>query len=289
MNLTYLEQFSVIARCENMAEAAEILHISQPALSYSLSKLEDELGVKLFDRTKNRIRLNDAGRQALEFSNEILSSVDRMSDYFRSYSSVTTQMRFVSSSISGLRGIMTRFMQEVPYVRISSSTSMPDRIPQMILSSEYDIGLSTEYTENESLIYIPLCEDRLHLMVPPEHRLRDSSSCCFRDISGETLILTSENVPVIHTLDEISRRYHINQIHCDDYIVYRNLCQTTDYLFVVASLGLSYYKQELSMRCPVPVTDPEAVEQIYIVYAKGREKKLSPFLDWIEKNRDSLC
>ena len=58
MELTYLYYFKVIAEKENMSRAAETLHVSQPALSKTISKLETSLGVTLFERKKGRISLS---------------------------------------------------------------------------------------------------------------------------------------------------------------------------------------------------------------------------------------
>lgn len=65
MELTQLFQFKVLAESKTMTEAAERLHISQPALSSSLKRLETELGVQLFERRKNKLFLNEAGEKSL--------------------------------------------------------------------------------------------------------------------------------------------------------------------------------------------------------------------------------
>ncbi|MDR2499526.1 MAG: LysR family transcriptional regulator [Treponema sp.] len=65
MELTQLAQFKAIAECESLSRAAEKIYISQPSLSAALQKLEDELGARLFERTKGRIFLNEAGKRAL--------------------------------------------------------------------------------------------------------------------------------------------------------------------------------------------------------------------------------
>lgn len=62
MELLQLRYFLVAAKYEHMTKAAEVLRIAQPALSQSIKRLEQELGIPLFDREKRNIRLNDAGR-----------------------------------------------------------------------------------------------------------------------------------------------------------------------------------------------------------------------------------
>lgn len=84
MELDQLWQFKILAESKTMTEAAERLHISQPALSFSLKKLEEELGVQLFEHRKNRIILNPAGKLALEHADAILDRAEEMKNAFRS-------------------------------------------------------------------------------------------------------------------------------------------------------------------------------------------------------------
>ena len=78
MDITALEYFRVIAGMGSLTKAAERLHVTQPAMSAMLKKLEDELGVQLFDRTPNRIYLNETGEIALVHVNNILRNVEQM-------------------------------------------------------------------------------------------------------------------------------------------------------------------------------------------------------------------
>ena len=73
MELTYLYYFKVIAEKENMSRAAETLHVSQPALSKTISKLETSLGVTLFERKKGRISLSPIGQ---EFYRQVARAFD---------------------------------------------------------------------------------------------------------------------------------------------------------------------------------------------------------------------
>ena len=77
MDLMQLQYFKIIAETESLTRAAKILHVSQPAMSAMLKKLEEELGVELFDRSPNRIHLNRTGEIALIHVNTILRNVNR--------------------------------------------------------------------------------------------------------------------------------------------------------------------------------------------------------------------
>ena len=85
MELTQLLQFKTIAESKTMREAAERLHISQPALSSSLKNLETELGVRLFERQKNHLILNQAGQLALTHACAVIGRAEEMKNAFRIY------------------------------------------------------------------------------------------------------------------------------------------------------------------------------------------------------------
>lgn len=77
------EQLVAFASCGTLSAAADQLHISQPALSRSMQRLEDELGIKLFDRHKSRITLNDNGELAVRYARNLLLQETTMIEQLR--------------------------------------------------------------------------------------------------------------------------------------------------------------------------------------------------------------
>ena len=77
MNLTNLEHLVAIAKNKTISKAAEELLISQPGLTKSMQRLEEDLGLSLFNRKKNKIELNDNGLLAVEFAKKLLDGTRR--------------------------------------------------------------------------------------------------------------------------------------------------------------------------------------------------------------------
>ena len=76
MELMQLKYFKTVAEIGKISDAAQSLFISAPALSTSISRLEKELGIPLFDRTNNRIKLNRQGQIFLRYVNQIFSNLE---------------------------------------------------------------------------------------------------------------------------------------------------------------------------------------------------------------------
>ena len=85
LELYQLIQLTAIAECGTLSGAAEQLHLSQPALSRSMQKLEDTLQVTLFDRQKNKIHLNRAGELAVAQARRVIQQADDMVEQVRAF------------------------------------------------------------------------------------------------------------------------------------------------------------------------------------------------------------
>ena len=76
IELYELRQFAAFAEAGTLSGAAELLHLSQPALSRNMKTLEDELGITLFERKKNKLELNENGKYVMELTRKLLEDAD---------------------------------------------------------------------------------------------------------------------------------------------------------------------------------------------------------------------
>ena len=85
IELRLLEQLAAFAECGTLSAASEKLHISQPTLTRSMRQLENELGLALFIRSKNHLRLNETGVRAAEYAGQVLSSAVDFENKIKAY------------------------------------------------------------------------------------------------------------------------------------------------------------------------------------------------------------
>ena len=111
MDLHYLEIFNTVAQYESYKKASDILHISQPALSVQIKKLEGQIGLKLFDKIGNRVYLSENGIMLQEYTRRIFGICKRQvlsSKKWKLFSSTFWQIKsstFWYSTRGIIRGI----------------------------------------------------------------------------------------------------------------------------------------------------------------------------------------
>ena len=93
-----LEQLATFEECKTLSKAAEKLLVSQPALSRSMQKLEDKIGVRLFERSKKRIFLNKYGELAASYARQIINKENEMIEHVRSLEYSNHTITFGSAS-----------------------------------------------------------------------------------------------------------------------------------------------------------------------------------------------
>ena len=103
MNMKQLRYAVVLAQKGSFSSAAEALAISQPSLSQYIKKIENEIGLELFDRTNGDVRLTDAGRVYIEAGRKILDLEHQMEVSFSDLAAHKTGSLIVGTARTGLR------------------------------------------------------------------------------------------------------------------------------------------------------------------------------------------
>ena len=120
LELYQLTQLLAIAECGTMSGAAEQLHISQPALSRSMQKLEETLQVTLFDRQKNKIQLNKNGELAMEHARRVVEQAHDLVEQVRYFDRSQRTISIGSCAPAPLWELISMVSRLYPEMAISS-------------------------------------------------------------------------------------------------------------------------------------------------------------------------
>ena len=192
MNLDYLKTYVEMIRLGNFSEVAKKLAISQPAVSFQIQKLEQELGVRLIDRQQKTLMMTEAGKRLLVFAKLITKEHQALvHDFEQIREEVTGNLAIAASTIPGdfiLSPILSEFKKRHPAVNIQVAVTDSARVIEAVKSGEYDIGFCGISPEDRELEAKKIAEDEIVLIVFPEHPFAGWNQVSFLEVSAEQLI-----------------------------------------------------------------------------------------------------
>ncbi|HUL00634.1 MAG TPA: LysR family transcriptional regulator [Nitrospirota bacterium] len=202
MELRHLKYFVAVAEELHFGRAAKRLHIAQPPLSQQIMNLEDELGVKLFDRTKRTIRITDAGKYFLKEAQQILLHVEQSAETARRIyrgQSGRIIVRFVGSVIHTFLPEGLRLFRELfPDVQLILQELTSAEQVKSLHAKQSDVGLLYPDAQDSLLTSQLLTQAPLMVVLPKKHPLSRSKSLHIKELAQEHFIAnTRSSEPVV--------------------------------------------------------------------------------------------
>lgn len=277
MELEQLRQLDAIEREGTMSAAARALHLSQPALSRSVQRLEDELGTPLFSREGRRAVLNEAGRAAVDWARQILRDERLMRDAIDSAVRRARSLRVGTVAPAPLWRLTGLMVEAFPRETLTSETEDEEEVVRGVLDGTFDLGIVCERPTNPLLSCCELMRESLSVTLPPNHPLASRASVPLAQLDGSTfLILTG-----IGFWRELVERAlpHATFIEQDDRIVFSQLARATPHCTFVTDAP--YMENDpVPGRTVVPLEDSEAHVTFYLVARVGAAGLAARLFDW---------
>jgi DNA-binding transcriptional LysR family regulator len=204
VKLQQLKQFVAVAEALNFHRAAEKLHIAQAPLSMAIRRLEDELGVRLFDRTSHSVSLTEAGRAALEPARNAIYQADQVRRIVAEVSSGdsgTLTLQFVPSAMmSFLPRAIAAFREAHPRVTLTLNEGDTRSIVNRLERCEIDVGvIRFPAPASDVLTMTPIHEDAYVAALPVGHKFARARRLKLVDLAHETFVMPSaEGNPTLH-------------------------------------------------------------------------------------------
>lgn len=217
MDFQQLKYFQVLSQMQHVTHASEHLSLSQPALSRSIARLEEELGVPLFERHNRTIRLNRYGELFLKRVNRVIKDIE---DGKRElYEMVHPERGEVSLGFLHTLGthiipdLIGEFKSNYPAVRFQLIENHSYSLLEDLLGGELDLCLLAEPENVASNVeWTPLWEEELYATLPLHHRLSSALSIALNDLKDEPFILLKKGYALRQTTDHMFAEYGIAPI-----------------------------------------------------------------------------
>lgn len=196
ITLTQLEYVLAVAKHGHFSKAAEECHITQPTLSQQIQKLESDLGVILFDRSKKPILLTDLGARLVEQAKIILAEVHKFQDLAEQQSEdimgelslgiIPTIAPYV------LPLFLKKMLTQYPKLKLTIREMQTARILEALENDELDVGLVATPIASSHMEEYPLFYEPFHLFVASSHPLAQKSRIKQSDLKYDDVWLLAE-------------------------------------------------------------------------------------------------
>lgn len=245
MDTASLTAFLEVARAESFSQAAENLHLTQPAISKRISGLEESLGVELFDRVGRRIALTEAGRALLPRARLLLLELEDMRRAVGNLSGpITGTLKVGTSHHIGLHRLpatLRAFSTRYRDVRLDLRFIDSEEAYESVLSGELELGIVTlPPVPDDRLVARQVWDDPLAFVAGHEHPLAKQKKVTLADLTQHSAILPSSST---FTRQIASRLFQESGLEL-------RVSMTTNYLETIkmmASIGLGWSVLPASM------------------------------------------
>lgn len=197
MDLRQLEYFQMVSRLNNITKAAERLNVAQPSITVSIKKLEDELGVMLFDRSQKKIILTAEGEVFLKRIEGVLTALKDAKIEMQDYQGI--EKGIIKLGIPMMTGsyifpkIFSGFRKSYPNIDFIITEEGSIGIQELLDQGQLDLGIMILQEESKLLDSIVIKEAEIVACLPLDHPLASLSKITIDDLRKEKFIMFKEN------------------------------------------------------------------------------------------------
>lgn len=205
VSLRQLQIFRAVAELSSFSAAAERLHLSQPALSSAIRKLEDGLGAKLFDRTTRQVVLTADGEELRRLGSRLIDEFEAVASDLHDYLA-QRRGRVVVAALPSLAAVtlppaLARFKTQYPGVSVIIRDTLHNQIQELVESGAADFGLTVAPDKARDLEFRPLFLDRFVMICRKDHKLAARQSVAWSDIVQHPVITMARTSSVRQLID----------------------------------------------------------------------------------------
>jgi LysR family transcriptional activator of glutamate synthase operon len=189
MELLQLQYFITVARLEHMTEAAQCLHVTQSSLSKTIQRLEEDLGVPLFDRIGRKLRLNEFGSRFLQRAERALFELEQGKQELSDLSSPEHgALELAVTAASTLPNILRAFRKKRPHLQFHVQMLSTQEMVTLLHRGEVDFCLSSPPVQGDDIECQIVCMDPILLAVPLGHPLAGRTSVSLSELKDESFV-----------------------------------------------------------------------------------------------------
>ncbi len=268
IELYELRQFVTFADTGTLSDTAKILHLSQPALSRNMKKLEDDIGIALFDRKKNKLELNKNGEYVLHLARNILENADSLIIKARDFDRRNRTITLGICAPAPVWSLAPLIANSFSHMSLQTEMDTTDRLFNDLNNNVYELIATYEKPVGEQYFFKECGTENLMFSLPKKHKYAKRKSLTFEEMNGENMLLMSDIGFWSFVKNKMPDSRFLTQT---DRFSFNELIQASSLPSFVTNLTKKHRKVNTN-RVNIPISDKEATVTYYLVCKAERKK-----------------
>ena len=260
IELAQLQQLIAVSEHGTISAAAEELHLSQPALTRSMQRLEAELNVALFDRKRNRAALNRVGEMAVTRARSVLDAVDDMAVELRLYAARLSTIAIGSCGPAPMWDLAAELAERYPEKTLSTELGETEALLAGLRHGSYRLILTDRPIEQPGILCRKYTQEQLGVALPPTHPLSTRASIRMEELGEESILAYRDSGVWQRIVQKNTRLHYLVQ---SDRNTLAELVRASNLPCFSSNLTAARFLGR-SNRVTVPLEDEEAVVTFYL-------------------------
>ena len=280
-----LEHLQAFYEYGTLSAAAQHLNIAQPSLSRSMKKLEEILGVALFERHKNRIVLNEAGNLAAEYARRILEEEKEMERSVRAFDRSRHTVSVGSCCPGPLMDLLPKITGIFHGMAVSSAVDTQENLLKGLKDYGYTFIILPNPVECDGMLCRKYRTEQLFLSVTPFHPAASCREVSFAELNGQSFIMYAH---VGFWEDIVRSKMPDSKFFLqEDFDAVGELANFSELPHFASDITLEVMPSRRNGRITVPFSDPESHVWYYMVCLEQNKGVVSSLLQHISMDTDS--
>ena len=274
MDINQLEVLIAVAEERGFSRAAERLYRTQPAVSQTIRRLEEEVGAHLFDRSSKDGTLTDAGQVLLKYAHQMLrlrqdavEAVKELKGLHRGKIRIGAN----EYTVTYLLSILPTYRARHPHVKVEVKRGMASRIPAEVLAREVEIGIVSFYSSDPALKAVPVGVDEIALIVSPKHPLAGRKTVSVKELGVESFIAHNVRSPyrdrVVQTFEKYRTPLNIS-MEMPTLEAIKRLVELEVGVALIPKMA-AQTEVEMGQLVALKITEMRLERKLYLIHRKG--------------------
>jgi DNA-binding transcriptional LysR family regulator len=215
MDINYYKTFREVAKWKSFTQSAEVLGYAQSSVTTQIQKLEEEYGVKLFERWGRGIRLTPAGDELLKYTEDLLDILEKMKEKVSENEVIGTANIGTVESLASffLPPYLNEFKNSYPGMKLFLQRGICGDLIEGVKEGKFDFSIILDEKQTDpDLEIFQIRNEEVVLISSPQHKLANKTKIEITDLEGESLVVTEEGCSYRSLIEKTLREYNVK---CD--------------------------------------------------------------------------